>query len=85
MFVIFERLADLVTFRLLGLADGTKLADAVRFFVEDTTKIFVLLVAVIFLVGLFRRLTTHFRDGFSRAPRDRHCHIGFRCARAARG
>ena len=58
MFVIFERLADLVTFRLLGLADGTKLADAVHFFVEDTTKIFVLLVAVVFLVGLFRSVLT---------------------------
>lgn len=56
--MIFERLADLVTFRLLGLADGTGLADAVHFFIEDTTKIFVLLVAVVFLVGLFRSVLT---------------------------
>ncbi|WP_200340698.1 formylglycine-generating enzyme family protein [Rhodovibrio sodomensis] len=27
------------------------------------------------------QLTTYFRDGFSRAPRDGHRHIGFRCAR----
>ncbi len=58
MFVVFERLADLVTFRLLGLAEGTSLADAVHFFVLDTSKIFVLLVAVIFLVGLFRSVLT---------------------------
>jgi hypothetical protein len=30
------------------------------------------------------RLTTYFRDGFSRAPTDGHWHIGFRCAADAR-
>lgn len=29
------------------------------------------------------RLTTFFRDGFSRAPQSGHRHIGFRCARSA--
>ncbi|MDZ7713026.1 MAG: permease [Rhodovibrio sp.] len=58
MFIVFEQLADLVAFRLLGLVEGTRLADAVHFFVEDVSKIFVLLVAVIFLVGLFRSVLT---------------------------
>jgi len=56
MFEVFTALADWTAFGLLGLAPGTKLADAVHFFVEDTTKIFVLLVAVVFVMGLFRTL-----------------------------
>jgi hypothetical protein len=58
MLVIFERLADFVTFDLLRLAAGSRLAEAAHFFVEHVTKIFVLLVAVVFLVGLFRSVLT---------------------------
>ncbi|HEY0837721.1 MAG TPA: permease, partial [Azospirillum sp.] len=56
MFEIFTLLADWTAYRLLGLAPDTKLADAVHFFVEDTTKIFALLVVIVFVMGLFRTL-----------------------------
>lgn len=56
MFEVFTRLADLVTYTLLTLERGSKLADAVHFFVEDTTKIFALLVVIVFVMGLFRTL-----------------------------
>lgn len=56
MFEVFTRLADWTAYRLLGLTPNTKLADAVHFFVEDTTKIFALLIVVVFVMGLFRTL-----------------------------
>lgn len=56
MFEVFTLLADWAAYRLLGLTPGTKLADAVHFFVEDTSKIFVLLVVIVFVMGLFRTL-----------------------------
>lgn len=54
MFALFTHLADLITYSLLGLDPGGRLAEAVHFFVEDTTKIFVLLVVVVFVMALFR-------------------------------
>ncbi|HYH22676.1 MAG TPA: permease [Azospirillum sp.] len=56
MFEVFTLLADWAAYRLLGLAPDSKLADAVHFFVEDTTKIFALLVVIVFVMGLFRTL-----------------------------
>jgi uncharacterized membrane protein YraQ (UPF0718 family) len=56
MFDVFTRLADWTAYRLLGLDPGSKLADAVHFFVEDTTKIFALLTVIVFVMGLFRTL-----------------------------
>jgi uncharacterized membrane protein YraQ (UPF0718 family) len=54
MFRVFTWLADLLTYRLSGLDPGTRTAAALHFFVEDVTKIFALLVTVIFVMGLFR-------------------------------
>ncbi len=54
MFRIFTWLADRVAYGLLGLDASTHTAAAVHFFVEDVTKIFALLVVVIFVMGLFR-------------------------------
>ncbi|CAA7620360.1 Permease [Candidatus Terasakiella magnetica] len=56
MFEMFTRLADWTISDALALEPGTKLADAVHFFVEDTTKIFFLLVIVVFVMGLFRTM-----------------------------
>jgi uncharacterized protein len=56
MFEIFTDLADWTSDHVLALEPGTKLADAVHFFVEDTTKIFFLLVVVVFVMGLFRTM-----------------------------
>ena len=56
MFEMFTRFADVVTYRALSLDAGTPLADAVHFFLEDTTKIFALLVVIVFVMGFFRTL-----------------------------
>ena len=53
---MFDALADWATFQLLALEPGSRLADAVHFFIMDTAKIFVLLVVVIYIMGLLRAL-----------------------------
>ncbi|HSQ97588.1 MAG TPA: permease [Rickettsiales bacterium] len=55
MLEYFTKLADYTTFNLLNLENGTKIADAVHFFIEDTTKIFFLTALIIFVMGLFKR------------------------------
>jgi uncharacterized membrane protein YraQ (UPF0718 family) len=54
MLTIFTELADWLAFALFGLAPHSKLGDAVHFFIEDTTKIFFLLVAMIYFIALIR-------------------------------
>ncbi|GEO82554.1 permease [Pararhodospirillum oryzae] len=56
MLALFPWLADALTYRLLALDPGTRLAEAVHFFIEDTSKIFVLLILIVFVMGLFRTL-----------------------------
>jgi len=53
---MFDVLANLVVYALLGLRPGSALADALHFFVMDTTKIFALLVIIIYVMGLLRAL-----------------------------
>jgi len=53
---VFEALGDLVAFSLLGLDPASSAGSAVQFFVMDVAKIFVLLVAVIYVMGLLRAL-----------------------------
>ncbi|MHB0885955.1 MAG: permease [Bacillota bacterium] len=47
-------LADLITFRLLGLAPETRLAESVRYFLYDTTKVLLLLAIIIYVVAIIR-------------------------------
>ena len=54
MLTIFTKLADWFAFTLLGLVPDSKLGGAVHFFIEDTTKIFFLLVAMIYFIALVR-------------------------------
>lgn len=54
MLSIFPSLADWLVYDLLDLSAGTKLGDALHFFVEDTTKIFALLVVMIYVIALVR-------------------------------
>ncbi len=54
MLQLFTIFADIVTYNWLGLARGKHLTEAVHFFVEDTTKIFFLLVTIIFVVAVVR-------------------------------
>ncbi|CAG8999018.1 MAG: hypothetical protein CENE_00982 [Candidatus Celerinatantimonas neptuna] len=54
MFAVFTLLADWLTYQLLDLPAQSKWADAVHFFIEDTSKIMVLLVFMIYIIALFR-------------------------------
>jgi len=54
MFQIFTDFASWVTYHLLALSPETKQGDAVHFFIEDTSKIFVLLLFMIYLIALLR-------------------------------
>ncbi|HKJ75801.1 MAG TPA: permease [Gammaproteobacteria bacterium] len=53
---MFDALADWLVFGLLGLAPDGAAGPALHFFVMDAAKIFVLLVAVIYAMGLLRAL-----------------------------
>jgi uncharacterized membrane protein YraQ (UPF0718 family) len=54
MLELFTHLATWLTYDVLVLDKGTKLADAVHFFIEDTTKIFFLLATMIYVIGFAR-------------------------------
>lgn len=54
MLKIFTILADLVVYNWLGMDPTTHLAESIHFFIEDTTKIFFLLVTIIFVVAVIR-------------------------------
>lgn len=51
---MFEWLGDLLIYQMLGLDPTTPLGQALQFFVMDISKIFVLLVVVIYIMGLMR-------------------------------
>ena len=53
---MFEQLADLFVYRALGFDPASHLGAALHFFVMDTTKIFVLLGVVIYVMGLLRAI-----------------------------
>jgi len=53
---MFEKLADLVTYQLLGMTPGNATAEALHFFVMDSTKIFFMLVVIIYIMGLLRAM-----------------------------
>lgn len=54
MFQIFTDFATWLVFGVFGLDAGSALGDAVHFFVEDVSKIFVLLVVMIYVISLLR-------------------------------
>ncbi|UGA54934.1 permease [Vibrio sp. VB16] len=54
MFQMFTDLASWLVFDLLNLSPNSKLGDALHFFVEDTTKIFALLIIMIYLIAIIR-------------------------------
>ncbi len=54
MFAVFTLFADWITYQILGLAEETRLADAIHFFIEDVSKIFALLLMMIYLIALLR-------------------------------
>lgn len=54
LFQIFTDLANWLSYRILKLSPETKLGDAVHFFIEDVSKIFVLLIVMIYIIALLR-------------------------------
>ncbi len=54
MLKLFTLFADLITYKWLNLEPGRHLTEAIHFFLEDTTKIFFLLVTIIFVVAIVR-------------------------------
>tara|TARA_Y100001934_G_scaffold189108_1_gene223018 strand:+ start:1241 stop:1603 length:363 start_codon:yes stop_codon:yes gene_type:complete len=54
MFEVFTQFADWLTYSVLSLSPESKLGDAVHFFVEDVSKIYVLLVVMIYVIALLR-------------------------------
>jgi uncharacterized membrane protein YraQ (UPF0718 family) len=53
---MFEQLANLLVYKLGGFSAESHLGAALHFFVMDTIKIFVMLVIIIYIMGLFRTL-----------------------------
>jgi uncharacterized membrane protein YraQ (UPF0718 family) len=54
VFEIFSDLATWLVVDIFGLSTATKLGDALHFFIEDTTKIFFLLLVMIYAIALLR-------------------------------
>ncbi|MDG2393323.1 MAG: permease [Thalassotalea sp.] len=54
MFEIFTQFATWLVVDVFGLSKATKLGDALHFFIEDTTKIFFLLLVMIYIIALLR-------------------------------
>jgi uncharacterized protein len=54
LFEIFTSLANWLVYDLVGLSAETRFGSALHFFVEDTSKIFVLLVVMIYIIALMR-------------------------------
>ena len=54
MLDIFTRLADWLAYTMLALDPASRFGAAVQFFIEDTSKIIVLLLVMIYLIGLAR-------------------------------
>ena len=54
IFYIFTALANCIVFDILKLDPASRLAQSLHFFIEDTTKIFVLLAVLIYIIGFLR-------------------------------
>jgi len=54
MFQVFTDFASWLVYEILGLSAQTKLGDALHFFVEDVSKIFVLLLVMIYFIAILR-------------------------------
>ena len=54
MFEVFTDFATWLVVDVFGLSKATKLGDALHFFIEDTTKIFFLLLVMIYIIALIR-------------------------------
>jgi len=53
---MFDALGNVIAYSLFGLSPDSHLGQAVQFFVMDITKIFVLLIVIIYVMGLLRAM-----------------------------
>jgi hypothetical protein len=51
---MLKSFADYIVFTLIGLVPGSRLGEALNFFIYDTLKIFLLLTTIIFVVAIIR-------------------------------
>lgn len=54
MFQIFTLFANWLTYQVLGLSTESHWGEAIQFFIEDSTKILVLLIVMIYVIAIFR-------------------------------
>jgi uncharacterized membrane protein YraQ (UPF0718 family) len=54
MLELFTKLADYLVYDLAGMEKGSHLAGSIHFFIEDTTKIYFLLVIMIYTIAWLR-------------------------------
>ncbi|RLD30507.1 MAG: permease, partial [Bacteroidetes bacterium] len=54
MLIIFTKLADFIVYNLMGLTADRHLTESIHFFVEDVSKIYVLLIIMIYLISVLR-------------------------------
>ena len=52
----YKSFADIIVYSVFGMAQGSRLSDALDFFIYDTIKIFLLLSVIIFVVSVIRSL-----------------------------
>ena len=51
---MLKQFAEYLVFTLLGFLPGSRLGEALNFFIYDTVKIFILLSTIIFVVAIIR-------------------------------
>jgi uncharacterized membrane protein YraQ (UPF0718 family) len=51
---MLKTFSSYITYDLLGFSEGSRIADALDFFIYDTIKIFLLLSAIIFVISVIR-------------------------------
>jgi len=54
MLILFTKLADYLVYDLAGMERGSHLAGSIHFFIEDTTKIYFLIVIMIYSIAWLR-------------------------------
>ena len=54
MLSLFSAIATWIVYSMIGLSPASKLGQSLHFFVEDTTKIFFLLIVMIYFIALLR-------------------------------
>ena len=58
LYIELPTFASLATYRALGLPRESHLAESVEFFLYETPKVLLLLIAVVFVVGILRSFVT---------------------------